>query len=308
MNPTYNAVARVLRDAARATILDLNQNQPWHQTVLETVEFHIGDDPIQADANAQTAFASTVFDHPLCVELRIVAVVGEEASKYPVEPRIGDRVIVVDPLDGSKPWAMARFGYCVAAICLLLKEDGWVIEGAIIATSTDAFTLRGDRDLRYGQLDSNPDTDIALQSATPENPNFQPSLATVAYKPDDFARCLPIFRELPGWSKITLGGNPVTPYVITAALTAVMTTKKSTTWDSVGILMASATDAVVGTVSGQVLRGSDFRQLFAQTAVSGANASLIPEIIVAKTMARYLEIVDAVKRSGFNPEDNNKFE
>jgi hypothetical protein len=306
VNPYYNAVARVLRDAARATIVDLTQNQPWQQTVVETVDFHIGDDPIQADKVAQTVFAATVYAHPDCSELRIVAVVGEEEAKYLVTPDIGDRVIVVDPLDGSKPWAMARIGYCVAAICLLLvAKDTWAIEGAILATTTDVFTLRGDRDLSYGLLYREPDSDVSLQSTTPENDNFPPSLATVAYKPDDRARCYPIFARLPEWSIITLGGNPLTPYVITAALTAVLTTKKSTTWDTIGVLMASATDAIVGTIDGQIL-GGDFRQLFAQVALSGPNASNIPELVVAKTLARYLEIVDAIRESGYDPAVNNE--
>lgn len=301
-----DSVARVLRDGARAVIADLTQNQPWQQVAVETVDFHIGDDPIAADKQAQEVFESAIYPHPAADGLRIVAIVGEEEAKYLHKPAINDRVIVLDPLDGSKPWAMARIGYCVAAICLRLAEGAeWQIDGAILATPTDVFTLRGDRDLRYGFLTQDPDDDISIQSTTPENDLFQPSLATVAYKPEDFARTLPIFRQLPEWSIITLGGNPLTPYVITGALTATMTTRKSTTWDTVGVLMASATDAIVGTLDGRIL-GGDFRQLFAQVALTGSKASPIPEIIVAKTRERYDELVEAVRRSEFDPEINNR--
>ena len=300
-----SALAQVLREAARATILDLTQNQPWQQTAVEKVEFHLGDDPIEADAQAQQIFSSAVFSHSDAKRLRIVDVVGEEETALLHVPRSGDRVIVLDPLDGSKPWAMARTGYCVAAICLRLNsENVWQIDGAILATPTDVFSLRGDRDLRYGYLAQDPLSDVSIQSTTPENPLFQPSLATVAYKPNDRSRSLPIFNELPDWSIITLGGNPFAPYVITGALTATMTTRKSTTWDTLGVLMASATDAVVGTIGGKVL-GGDFRHLFAQVALSGSEASPIPELIVTKSMDRYSELVEAVRRSGFDPSVNN---
>lgn len=299
------AVAGLLRVCARAVITDLTQNQPWQQVVLETVEFHLGDDPIAADAQAQKVFEDAVSSSTYATLLRIIAVVGEEHIDSIPTPAIGDRVIVLDPLDGSKPWATARIGYCVAALCLRWAGSGrWEIDGAILATPTDVFTLWGDRDLRYGFLDHDADADVSLQSATPENHLFAPSIASVAYKPEDFARTLPIFLELPGWSKITLGGNPLTPYVVTAALTAVITTRKSTTWDTVGVLMASATDVTVGTLDGRVL-GGDFRQLFAQVALTGGEASPIPELIVAKTLARYSEVVNAVRASGFDPNQNN---
>lgn len=308
MSDEHEAIARILRAAAQATHLDLTQNQPWLQEKTETVEFHIGDDPIDADADAQHVFADAVFTHPECDDVRIKAVIGEEEEHPQSAIDIGDRVIVVDPLDGSKPWAIARIGFAVAGICLRkIGATEWAIDGAIIATSTDVFTLYGERDLRCGSLWREASTDVSWQSATPENLLFPPTLATVGYKPEDRKRSTPIFEQLADWSIVTLGGNPLTPYVVTGALTATMTTRRSTTWDTLGVLMASATDAVVGTIDGVVL-GGDFRQLFAQVTISGANASPIPELIVAKTLARYLELVDAVKRANFDPEVNNHIE
>lgn len=104
-------------------------------------------------------------------------------------------------------------------------------------------------------------------------------------------------KHLPQWSLLTLGGNPMTVHVVASGLTAAITLKRSSTWDAVGILMATATDAVVGNLEGTVVSGATFRDLFAQVLVTG-NVEAIPAMIVAKNLDRFKEVAAAVQAAG----------
>lgn len=298
MTDARNAmIAELLRATARATMITLLRSDGLRRLALEENAFHHGDDPLEVDSEAQTTFERAAAAHFAYHELGIVAIVGEEAIRDIKDVADGQRVIVVDPLDGSKPWALARMGFCVAAICLRRRGEGWEIEGAIIATPTDAFTLLGEQDVRWGLLHESPTFDVSLASALPENEHLGPrSWAAVAYKPVDRRLAQPIVDQLPEWSFISLGGNPWFPWVIAGGLTAAVTLKESSTWDAIGILMAVATDAVVGNHEGTVASGAAFRQLFAQVLLTG-NVTPIPKMIVAKNMDCFVELVDAIARA-----------
>src|SRR4051794_39539672 len=107
------ASARLVRSAAQRTLQALEASQGWDQLRLAEGEFHHGDDPLEVDKQAQRAFYDAAKSHPYFSDLRIVAVDGEEhiVRVPPLAP--GERLIVLDPLDGSKPWFMIRTGYCV---------------------------------------------------------------------------------------------------------------------------------------------------------------------------------------------------
>jgi hypothetical protein len=290
-------IAELLRVACRSTMSTLLRSDGLRRLALEENAFHHGDDPLEVDREAQTTFERAAAAHYAYHQLGIAAIVGEEAIRDIADVVEGQRVLVVDPLDGSKPWALARMGFCVAALCLRRHSDGWQIEGAIIATPTDAFTLLGEQELRFGLLDQSPASDVSLASALPENQHLGPrSWAAVGYKPADRKLAQPIVDQLPAWSFISLGGNPWFPWVVAGGLTAAVTLKASSTWDAIGILMAVATDAVVGNHEGTVVSGAAFRQLFAQVLLTG-NVTPIPKMIVAKNMDCFLEIVDAIGRA-----------
>jgi hypothetical protein len=137
-------------------------------------------------------------------------------------------------------------------------------------------------------------------SVVPEADVLERTIAAVAYKPRDRAAMLPIVEQLAEWASISLGGNPVAPYVITGRLTAVITLKPTSTWDSVGTLMVAATDAVVGDHDGRRLSGPDFRGLFAQVLLTG-NVTPIPKLIAAKSVEAYEAVVEAVRRAAPPP-------
>jgi hypothetical protein len=292
---TYE-LARLLRSAAMASLHFLTHGDASTELASRETEFHHGDDPIQADLDAQRHFAEAVRDHAGFEAFKITAIVGEENIENVPPHSAGARIIVVDPLDGSRPWTIARIGYCVAALLLHAPDDEkWEVEAALIATPTEAFTLLGTDLLLHGPLSGEPETDLVVGSVVPLADVMPKSLAAVAYKPEDRAAAMRIVARLPDWAFISLGGNPLTPYVVVGRLTAVVTLKPSSTWDSVGVLMAAATDAVVGDHAGQRLSGPDFRRLFAQVLLTG-NVTPIPALVVAKSQDTYLEVVNAIQQ------------
>lgn len=297
MPPEEVELARLLRQAGVGTLHYLMHGNASIELAAAETEFHHGDDPIEADKEAQRYFEQAARDHPGFEDWRIIAIVGEESIKDIGSPPAGDRVIVVDPLDGSKPWAYMRTGYCVAALLLRSAGGGrWIVECALIALPGEAFTLLSQGLLLHGPLDGEPESDLVIASVVPEAPELSRCLAAVAYKPEDRATALPIANQLSTWAFITLGGNPMVPYVLTGSLTAIITLKPTSTWDSVGTLMAASTDAVVGDHEGNLLSGPDFRELFAQVLLTG-NVTPIPKLIVAKSHDAYLEVVGAIARS-----------
>ena len=290
-------LARLLRAAAVGALHYLTHGDASSELAAKETEFHHGDDPIEADKEAQRHFEEAAHDYPNLVALRVVAIVGEERIERLEVLQPGERVIVVDPLDGSKPWTLIRAGYCVAALVLGADSDGALtIECAIIATPTEAFTLLGTNLLLHGPLDGTPESDLVVASVVPEADWETRSWAAVAYKPEDRLSALPVAAKLPDWAFVTLGGNPMAPYVLTGRLTALVTLKATSTWDSIGLLMASCTDAVLGDHEGRLLSSPVFRGLFAQVLLEG-NVTPIPKLIVAKSMSAYSLIVEAFQRA-----------
>jgi hypothetical protein len=284
---------RLLRCAAAGTVRLLELTSGWDVLTVAEGSFHHGDDPIVADEQAHAEFTRLAMQHPAWQLLRIVAIVGEENIVEPPAMTPGQRLIVLDPLDGSRPWALFRMGYCVAALLLVCDAAGCLkVESAIVATPTYTFTLAGADGLFFGRTQAPPDQDIRVESAVPENLVMEPTLACVAYKAADRERAQPMFDRLPDWSIVTLGGNPVTPYVVTGQLTAAITTKPSSTWDAIGILMATSTDAIVGDLEGTIVSGSTFRELYGRVLLS-QNVTTIPPMIVAKNLDRYQELKEA---------------
>jgi hypothetical protein len=289
--------ASVLRYAAQGALRFLENSAGWRQLSLAEDQFHTGDDPIVADAESHAQFTRFATGHPAFQELRIWGIVGEENIQA-VPPRLqpGARVIVLDPLDGSWPWAMIRAGYCVAALTLIAGSDGVLkLESAIVATPTHTFTLVGDDDLRFGPTFGGPANDMTLLSTLPENELIDPSMAFGGYKTKDRETVTRIMTRLDKWSVITLGGNPVSPYVVTGGLTAAITLRPQCTWDAIGILMCTATDAVVGLTNGDMVSGSTFRDLFGKVLLTG-NVRIIPPMIVAKSRDRFSALCDAVSK------------
>src|SRR4051794_19429917 len=119
VNEDSYEVARLLRSAAVEALHFLTHGDASTELAAAETEFHHGDDPIKADQDAQSHFEQGARDHARYGELRIVGIVGEERIKQIEDARRGDRVIVVDPLDGSRPWSLARIGFCVAALALI---------------------------------------------------------------------------------------------------------------------------------------------------------------------------------------------
>jgi hypothetical protein len=292
MAPTSAAEASavLMRQAACETLKILESSTEWDQLVVAEGVFHHGDDPLVVDKEAQDAFSASAKSHQFYSDLQIREIVGEEhiVDVPPLSP--GERLIVLDPLDGSKPWFMIRSGYCVAALMLLAgPRGGLAVESAIIATPTHSFTLLGGHDLRFGRTFALPGLDAALLSAVPEDARQPPSLACVSWKASERIRAAKMIERLPGWSYLTLGGNPITPFVVAGGLTASIAIKPSSTWDAVGILMATATDAVVGDLDGTIVSGPTFRDLFGAVLLEG-RVTAIPPMIVAKNYARYQEV------------------
>jgi hypothetical protein len=224
-------------------------------------------------------------------------IVGEEnILNIPSGLAPGARVIVLDPLDGSGPWAMIRAGYCVAALSLIAGSDGVLsFETAIVAGPTHAFTLIEEGELSFGATFKGPAEDVALLSALPENEVIDPSVALTGWKSEDRDVVNSIMQHLGNWSVITLGGNPLTPYVLVGSLTAAVTLRAQCTWDAIGILMCTATDAVVGLHDGTLVSGRTFRRLFSRVVLTG-NVRIIPPVIVAKNHDRFASLSEVMQK------------
>lgn len=280
-----------LRDACQHVIRFLGTSQGLLRITLNEGEFHTGDDPIVADMDTHVEFDSRLRRHPSWSTLRVSDVVGEEhIVKQPRFFSPGERLIVVDPLDGSTAWAMARQAYCVAAMSLLSDDEGRLgLECAVIATPVHTFTYLAPGELRFGPTHAGEIHPSLVHSAVPEAAVRKRSLSLNGYKSRDRRLVIEIMRQLRDWDVVTVGGNPFTPYVILGNLTAALNTRSQCTWDALGILMCTATDVTVGALDGTVVSGQAFQRLFDRVALEG-NVKLIPPMIVAKNESSFLEV------------------
>lgn len=294
-NPTPD-MASALRRSCRAVHRHLATSTGWKQLGLAEGQFHTGDDPIVADAEAHNVFEAALASDSQAGVMRVWGVVGEERVidvPHDIEP--GSRVVVIDPLDGSTQWSMVSTGYCVAAISLLADENGILtFECGVVSTPVHTFTLSGYDELWFGETFGSDADQRLVRSAVGESELRPVSLAVGAFKPRDREAYIAILQGLPQWAVLSLGGNPVTPYVVVGGLTAALTLRPQTTWDALAILMCTATDAVVGSLDGTLVSGPTFRQLFQQVLLSG-NVRVIPAMIVAKNRKRFDEVVRAVE-------------
>ncbi|GAB3189430.1 hypothetical protein FHX75_111220 [Micromonospora palomenae] len=289
--------ASALRQAAMRTLRHLETSGGWKRLLLAEGELHLGDDPIQADEEAQVEFGRAFSRHPAYRDLRVIDIIGEERLKPPPELNPGERLLVLDPLDGSTQWAMIRAGYCVAAMLFIARSAGRIqLESAIIANQTHTFTLINGKPMTFGPTYGTSSEDAYLLSCQPDNGMVVPSIAFTGYKPKDRGSVLSLVHELPQWSFLTIGGNPVTPYVVAGGLTAAVTIREQAPWDAIGILMCSKTDAVVGTLNGTVLGHRGFEELFNKVALT-RNTRSIPPMIVAKTERRFKEVATALAKA-----------
>ncbi|MDR0783356.1 MAG: hypothetical protein LBE83_06315 [Propionibacteriaceae bacterium] len=272
---------------------------------MEEGAFHHGDDPIEEDKAAQEKFEQYVNEYQHTEgDLRIVSILGEEAIKEVPRLQPNERLIVLDPLDGSKTWAACRTNFCVALLALNADDTGLPsLEIAMITTPLHVFTFFPPNQLFIGALGQTSDNDTLLSSVVPEAagqlyaPANTPFLALNAYKTREREALVAIADALPGWHIITTAGNPATPYVVAGGLTAALTLRAQTNWDAVGVLMAASTDAVVRQANdGAIVKGPGFSERFNQVLIDG-NAYVVPPMIVAKSRERSDEIYEAVKKS-----------
>ncbi len=288
--------APLLRDAARATLRYLETSVGWQRLKLAEGDVHIGDDPILADAEAHRVFQYAVSAHPDAAEAKVFAVVGEEAMLSLPESYVpGTRVIVVDPLDGSTQWALVSTAFCVAAYCLVARDtDGSVkleIESVVIVNPQHTFTWRASSPsgVLFGTTRTDGADDVLLLDPLPETQLDQPSVAFTGFKTKDREALIAISSQLAAWQIITIGGNPVTPYVLAAGLTAAVTLRPQAAWDALGILLASKAGAAVGFLNGQLVESEWLHDLFVSV-VLDQNVRRIPALIVAKSEERYREV------------------
>ncbi|GAA4885571.1 hypothetical protein [Serinicoccus chungangensis] len=295
-SPKSSLVADVLRYAAQETLRHLETSDAWEAFTLEEGQIHTGDDPIQADENAQLAFEKATESHLAFDQLNIHAFSGEERLK-PIsgDYKRGSRIIFVDPLDGSSLWSIFRQGYCVGAMSLVADGNGrWDFECGLVATPVHTFTLL-DEQLMFGATFSPSRLDTYLASAEPENQYRGPSLAMSGYKARDRDWVIALMGALPDWDIITLSGNTATPYVAAGSLTAALSHRPQTTWDALGVLAVATTDAVVGDIEGTVVHGPSFRNRFSKLPDLDKNTRTVPPTIVAKTEERFVEVANAVE-------------
>lgn len=297
MNYVGSNAATALRFAAQETLKYLETSEAFEQFQLAEGQFHTGDDPIVADSEAHEHFESALRRHPAFSELRIWGVVGEERIVPPPSSlNAGTRVVVLDSLDGSSTWTMLRQGYCVAALTLTANGRGQLeFECGVIANPVHSFTLRGGY-LTFGPTFHGPADDILMTSTLPENPLRRESLAINGYKARDRDFIVALMTELPEWDIVTLGGNAATPYVVAGGLTAVVNTRPQCTWDALGVLFATVTDAAVGDTEGTLVKGPDFVRRYNRLLLAG-NVRCIPPMIVAKNETRFHEIAEAIDRA-----------
>lgn len=286
-----------MRHAAMRTLASLEMSTGWKKLFLAEGELHLGDDPIQADEDAHREFSRALMSHPAADHLRIQDVVGEERLG-PIPPLAsGQRLVVVDPLDGSSQWAMVRAGYCVASLMLVADSAGRLrFESAIVSNPTHTFTLIAGEPLTFGPTYGRSSEDIVVLSCLPENEVVPPSIAFTGYKPKDRGSMLALVGHLPRWSFLTIGGNPVTPYVVAGGLTAAVTIRSQATWDAIGILMCAQTDAVVGDLDGSIRSGNDVLAKFNHVTLT-SNTRPIQPMVVAKDEKHFTELVEAIGKA-----------
>lgn len=176
---------------------------------------------------------------------------------------------------------------------LLVGSSGRLeLESAIVANPQHSFTWRADKsgfELRTTRTSDGP---VAVtQSVVSESPLLSPTLAFTGFKTKDRPATLDIAKTLDDWQIMLIGGNPVTPYVVSSGLTAALSLRPQASWDAVGILLASKTDAVIGALDGTLLHHESFRTMFEQVVLEG-NVHLIPALVVAKSRARYDELIE----------------
>ncbi|MFT3876742.1 MAG: inositol monophosphatase family protein [Propioniciclava sp.] len=294
-----------LKESSKHVIRFLETSTGMLRIAQHEGQFHTGDDPIIADKDTHLQFEERLRKSQFWPDLNIWGVVGEERIvQQPKYFTPGARVIVVDPLDGSTAWAMARQAYCVAALSLLAGRDRRLaLECAVISTPVHTFTYSAESaEFCYGPTSASKGDaeaeiyDYLIQSTVPETDVRPRSLAFNGYKKQDRKFALELMRELSDWDILTMGGNPFTPYVALGNLTAVMNTRAQCTWDALGTLMCTATDAVVGTIDGTVVDGGAFNTLFNKVALEG-NVKLIPPMIVAKNMDAFNIVSDAAGKA-----------
>lgn len=285
-----------MRLAAMKTLQHLETSRGWARVVLQEGELHPGDTPVEADYDAHHKFASVMNNHVASAQLAVEHIVGEEKIlKSPPTVAPGSRIIVLDPLDGSTQWMMIRTGHCVSALMLLADDTGSLsVESAVVVNPVHAFTLVNNS-LMMGPTNGSSDGDIVLTSCLPDTLE-EPSLAITGFKSKDRGSFSTLIGELPGWSCLSIGGNPVTPYVIAGSLSACVTWRPQYTWDAVGILMATYTDAVVGNLDGDRVTGPAFAKVF-NDVVMTQDARVIPPMIVAKDLERFEAVVLAMERA-----------
>lgn len=291
--------ALVLRNASREVVKHLELSNGWRRLLGAEGQTHPGDDPIEVDAEAHRVFEQGLADHLGYYSLSLSEVIGEENLKEARElERLrrtmaeGERLVILDPLDGSSQWALMRAGYCVAAMLLVKHSGAFELESACVSTPVHTFTWIGGR-LRFGRTFGRPSEDVILTSCQPDRDLHEPSVALTGYKTKDRKSVLALMQGLPRWDILTLGGNPATPYVVAGNLSAAMTVRPQYVWDAVGVLMCSATDAIVGTLDGDVLDAPTCLALFNRVSMS-QDAPSIPPLIVAKTDQLYEELRAAV--------------
>lgn len=285
--------ADVLRGGARATLRYLATSHGWDRIALAEGEFHTGDDPIKADREAQRVFEQYVYANHHLIDNSVYDIVGEESIRaLPGEFEPGTRVIVVDPLDGSTQWAIFSHAFCVAAYCLVADADRSLkLESAVVATPQHTFTWRADAvGFEFRPLHPENAAPIVTQSAVEETPYVTPSIAFTAFKPKDRKAAVQLMEAFGDWNVMPIGGNPVTPYVVTSGLTAAVTLRPQAGWDAVGILLASSASAFIGTLDGTRISPATFHGLFERVVLEG-DVRLVPALIVAKSEERYDEIV-----------------
>jgi len=299
------ALCQALRACSTQTMAFLCKSDGWRTLTLEEGVFHTGDDPIEEDDSAQKVFEQLMENYESRHgDLRIHSILGEEANRPVPTLNPNERVILLDPLDGSKTWAACRSNFCVALLALRADATGHPrLETAMITTPLHVFTFVPPNKLYLGQLGGSAQTDALVSSVTPEAAGLlfaeanTPFLAVNAYKARERKSLLAIAAALPDWHIITTAGNPVTPYVVTGGVTAALTLRSSTNWDAIGVLMAAATDAVVRQANdGAVVYGPAFAERFNQILVEG-HVYAIPPMLVAKSQARSDQVFEALSKA-----------
>jgi hypothetical protein len=291
-------IRELLIEASQATLRHLQSSDGMDRIRLAEGQFHSGDDPIRADLDAHEVFEDVVRDYENRVgERSVYAVTGEErpvAIPERLEP--GVRIIIVDPLDGSAQWSIFRSAFCVAAYSVVADADGALnLEAAVIADPGRYYYWSESEGVHMGISFEKTDRTIRIASIVPENGFDTPTIAFTGFKPKDRRALVQIGEEFKDWNIINIGGNPVTPYVLTGSLTAAVTLRPQASWDAIGILMATETDAVVGDLEGTLVHRRQFRRTFDRIVVAG-NVRRVPAMIVAKSDVRFNEVSEKLLR------------